>query len=305
MVIEQILRHGVSVEYLVRVLIPMRSLLTILILCFALTSHAKEVILDLKSGQPLTREQLIEQIKVHDILLLGEIHDNHRHHAIHGELLRDIGTKQPFVVAEHLTYGKTYTQRGDLLDDLTAAGFDGQGWDWPTHLQLFAPIAKHDIPLVGGNLPLEAARKIAREGETALPDEFARILRAAPLPALAAKTLDQDLLDGHCGHLKASMLPNMRLTQRARDAAMFAGLRTAPAGKLKVLVAGNGHIRMDYGVPVIIEALMPQSRWMSVAFIEADGDIKDQLSTLKQRYTHVWITEATIRDDPCAGFGKR
>jgi uncharacterized iron-regulated protein len=283
----------------------MRSLLTVLILCFALTAHAKEVILDLKSGQTLTREQLIEQIQARDMLLLGEIHDNHRHHAIHGELLRDISTKQPFVVAEHLTYGKTYKKWGDLLDDLTAAGFDAQGWDWPTHLQLFAPLAKHDIPLMGGNLPLEAARKIAREGEVALPDEFVQILRAAPLPASAAKTLDQDLLDGHCGHLKASMLPNMRLTQRARDAAMFASLRMAPADTLKVLVAGNGHIRMDYGVPVIIEALMPQSRWMSVAFIETDGNIEDQLSTLKQRYTHVWITEATVRDDPCAGFGKR
>lgn len=283
----------------------MRSLLTALTLLFALTSHADEVILDLQTGQTLTREQLIAQIETHDVLLLGEIHDNHRHHAVHGELLRDIGTKQPFVVAEHLTYGKTYTKQGELLDGLTAAGFDARGWDWPTHLQLFAPLSKHDIPLVGGNLPLEAARKVAREGEVALPEEFAQILRAAPLPPSAVKTLDQDLMDGHCGHLKASMLPNMRLTQRARDAAMFAGLRTAPAGKLKVLVAGNGHIRMDYGVPVIINALMPKSRWMSVAFIEADGDIKDQLPSLKQRYTHVWVTEATTRDDPCAGFGKK
>jgi uncharacterized iron-regulated protein len=283
----------------------MRSLIAALTLLFTLTSQAEEVILDLQSGQTLTREQLIEQIQARDMLLLGEIHDNHRHHAIHGELLRDIGTKPPFVVAEQLTYGKTYMKRGELLDDLTAAGFDAQGWDWPTHLQLFAPLAKHDIPLVGGNLPLEAARKVAREGEVALPDEFARILRAAPLPATAARTLDQDLLDGHCGHLKASMLPNMRLTQRARDAAMFASLRTAPADSLKVLVAGNGHIRMDYGVPVIIDALMPQSRWMSVAFIETDGNIKDQLSTLKQRYTHAWVTEATVRDDPCAGFGKK
>lgn len=280
----------------------MRLLIATLTLLTALSCRAEETILDLRTGQPLTRDTLIAQIRDQDMLLLGEIHDNHRHHALRGLLLADLLSSAPYVVAEHLSYGKTYRQQGELPDDLAAAGFDARAWDWPTHLQLFEPIARHDIPLAGGNLPLETARRIVREGEAALPPDLATLLKQAPLAKAANDALDHDLLEGHCGHLKASMLPNMRLAQRARDAAMFAALSSAPAPRLKVLVAGNGHIRMDYGVPTIITKQLPEAKWMSIAFIEAHEGLETELPMLKQRYTHLWITETQARGDPCADF---
>lgn len=268
----------------------------------ALSSNAEERILDLRTGATITREALLAQIRQQKVVLLGEVHDNPRHHALRGQLLAELAPDQPYVVAEQLEYGKRYQQQGALLDDLARAGFSARSWDWPVHEPLFRSIAEANIPLVGGNLSLDSARKLVREGEAALPQPLSEAIRQAPLTEAASQTLDQDLLDGHCGHLKPSLLPGMRLAQRARDAAMFSALRDGPADHLKILLAGNGHLRMDYGVPVMLQKQLPLARWLSIAFIEQDAE---QDTQLQQRYTHAWITPAHERPDPCADFGRR
>lgn len=283
----------------------MRLLLTCLTMLFALACQAEETILDMRTGDTLTRAQLVEQIAQQDVVLLGEIHDDIRHHALRGQLLRDLAARRPLqVVAEQLESGQVFHRQDTLLQGLQQAGFDPRLWAWPAHEPLFAAIDEASIPLVGGNIPLPVARSISRQGEAAMPASLLTAIEQAPLSAAASATLDDDLLAGHCGFLKPAMLPTIRLTQRARDAAMFEALQARPAGSLGVLVAGNGHVRMDYGVPVLLAQHLPQSRWLSIGFIEQEDQLDALLPTLKQRYTHVWITPGHARGDPCAAFGK-
>ena len=303
--IEQIRRPGVFVKYLIHLWIPMRSLLAALALMLAFNAYAEERILDLQTGQTLTRAQLIEQIAQQDVVLLGEIHDDTRHHALRGELLRELSGRRPLhVVAEQLESGKTYRKQDTLLAGLEQAGFDPRLWAWPAHETLFASIDAAGIPLAGGNIEIAQARGISRQGESAVPAPLLADIRQAPLSPAGRQQLDDDLLAGHCGFLKPAMLPNMRLTQRARDASMFEALQARPAGSLGVLIAGNGHVRMDYGVPVMLARHAPQTRWMSIGFIEQEDALEADLPALKTRYTHVWITPALKRGDPCAGFGQ-
>lgn len=288
----------------------MRRLLSLLALFCALCAHAlsinaEERIIDLRTDESITREALLTQIRQQEFLLLGEVHDSPRHHELRGQLLLELLDNKPYVVAEQLEYGKRYQQDGALLDGLTRAGFSARNWDWPLHEPLFRAIVEADLPLAGGNLPLDTARKAVREGEASLPRALAAVVGQVPLTDAASHALDQDLLDGHCGHLKPGMLPGMRLTQRARDAAMFSALRDGPADRLRVLLAGNGHIRIDYGVPVMLAKLLPEKPWLSIAFIEQDDALDQQLPVLRQRYTHLWITPASHRTDPCAEFGQR
>lgn len=64
-----------------------------------------------------------------------------------------------------------------------------------------------------------------------------------------------------------------------------------------VLVAGNGHVRLDYGVGQLLTALRPAARVASVGFAEAgDTDVASR------PYTYVWVTAKAERKDPCAGF---
>lgn len=257
---------------------------------------SSERILDLRSGRTIPRAELVTAMRTSDAVLLGERHDNPHHHAARGAVIEALGAPA-VVVAEHLPRGARVRFGADLEASLQAAGFDPKAWRWPLHESLFAAVAHAGVPLVGGNLPRETARRIAREGEPAWPAELAALLERAPLDAGAQAALDADLLAGHCGHLDAKRLPGMRAAQRARDASMFAALREAAAAPA-LLLAGNGHVRLDYGVGQLFAALRPRARLLSVGFLEAG----EPLEPSRGLYTHAWIAPGAERDDPCAGF---
>jgi uncharacterized iron-regulated protein len=153
------------------------------------------------------------------------------------------------------------------------------------------------VSVSGGDLAREQVRRIGRDGDAAVPPELAALLSVAPLNADQQNALDADLLENHCGQLPEARVPAMRRAQRVRDASLWAALREAQ-GKPRILVAGNGHVRLDYGVPRLIAAWQPAAQVVSVAFVEPDTDV----AALRGLYTHAWITAApAARDDPCAG----
>lgn len=263
--------------------------------CTPLARSADERLIDLRSGLELTPDELLAQISAARFVLLGEQHDNPRHHARRAELLRRLAGSAAVVVAEHLTRTRRVAADGDLLAALQAAGFEPRGWQWPLHEALFAAARAAGLPILGGNLPATEARRIAREGEAALSADLAGLLATAPLPGEAQARLDADLLAGHCGQLPAARLPAMRLAQRARDAAMALALRDSGGGPA-ILLAGNGHVRSDYGVPRLLAQLEPAATTLTVVFGETGQKPADVPGT------HLWITAAPQRSDPCADF---
>jgi uncharacterized iron-regulated protein len=236
-------------------------------------------------------------------VLLGERHDNADHHRVRGELLAELARHSTLtVVAEHLERGHTFSFNGDLQTGLTQAGFDSKGWRWPLHESLFSPIAIANTPLLGGNIPRETARAAVRQGKSALPPELAQLIDTAPLNQSAQTMLDDDLLQSHCGHLPPSMLDGLRLAQRARDAAMFDAMRNS-TGKPVALVAGNGHVRLDYGVPDLIRTHQAQARFVSVGFQEKTSDSDTSVAGPVRLYDFVVITAAPEnRENPCLNF---
>jgi len=263
-----------------------------------------ERIVEVASGREISRDELVQRLRANDYVLLGEQHDNPSHHQRRGQLLSSLGASLP-VVAEHLTRGQTVqavqaVQSGgaELLPRLEAAGFSAQNWHWPLHEPLFAVAAAPEHLLVGGNISTELLRALARQGEAALPDDLKAVALAAPLADAAREALDEDLIDGHCGMLPKERLSSMRWVQRARDAAMWLALQQVGQGRDKpaVLLAGNGHVRTDYGVAQLIAAQQPRTRFASVGFVET-GAQREGLP-----YTYLWITAAPDREDPCAGM---
>lgn len=258
---------------------------------------AGEWIIDKHSGRTLSRAELLAAIAGSDYLLLGEVHDNPLHHQRRGELLASL-PKSTAVVAEHLELGRQMADNGALLDSLQAAGFDAGNWRWPLHGPLFSAIRDHGLALTGGNITRATARAIVREGQAALPPALAEIVAGNPLTAGMAAALDAELLRSHCGQVPATMIPGLRLAQQGRDAAMFAGLAQA-VGKPAVLLAGNSHVRKDYGVPRLLAQQYPERRQISIAFVEAGTDPEGDSQAA---YDYLWITDAAARPDPCADF---
>lgn len=277
----------------------MKPLLTLLLISLGSISHAADRIIEVTSGREISRAELLAQARQSDFLLLGEIHDNPHHHRRRAELIAGLAPRA--IVAEQLDAGRRtdWARAPDeaLEKRLSAAGFDAAGWQWPLHEPLFAGLAEARIDVAGANINRDLARRIVREGRSALPAPLAAALSATPLSPGAEATLDADLLDNHCGQLPASRVPGMRLAQRARDAAMALGL-TALHDRPAILVAGNGHVRSDYGVPALLAGLRPGARIINIAF-EEEGKAADTGTA----YTHIWTTPAVHRDAPCKGFG--
>lgn len=260
-----------------------------------------ERIVDLATGREIDTAALLARLRGCDAALLGELHDNPRHHARRGALIAALGADAA-VFAEHLPRGGAVRFGPDLRASLVEAGFDPRAWRWPLHEPLFAAVARSGAPLAGANAPAELVRRIAREDRAALPADLAAALAAAPLPPAAQAALDADLVDGHCGHLSAARLPAMRSAQRVRDATMAVVLaealrarREAPRAPV-VLLAGNGHVRTDYGAGQLLAHIAPAARIVAVAFVEPGAALAGE------PYTHAWVTPAVPREDPCAGL---
>lgn len=277
--------------------------------CALVPTQTGDHIVETTTGRALSEDDVARRMREADIVLLGELHDNPHHHARRARLLANLGP-QVSVVAEHLPRGAAPSLPADAAGEslrkaLEAGGFDAKGWRWPLHEPVFAAIARSGMALRGGNLESDAARRLAREGPGALPIELAPWVNAAPLAGPARATLEQDLVRGHCGHLGADRVPGMVAAQRGRDAAMAQALRSererlraVPGHHTVVLLAGNGHVRLDYGVPTLLVGRLRDAKVLTVGFLEPAPDAM----TTRLPYDIVWITPAAARDDPCKAF---
>jgi uncharacterized iron-regulated protein len=253
-----------------------------------------ERIIDLASGRDIDRAELLARARAASFVLLGEQHDNPHHHQRRGAFIADLGPGT-VVVAEHLTAGARVAAGTDTGSRLLAAGFEARAWGWPLHEALFAPVLNAGLPLLGGNAAADLVRKVAREGPSAWPAEWQARLAAAPLDPAAQAALDRNLVDGHCGHLSASRVPQMRAAQRLRDASMAQALAGC-GGRPAVLVAGNGHVRLDHGAAQLLRHWQPAAALLAVGFGEGSAAEPDA------PYTHLWLTAGVAREDPCKGM---
>ena len=256
-------------------------------------------ILDLASGNEISEPVLAERLRSADIVLLGELHDNPFHHQARASFIPRFADSKTTIVAEHLPAGRRVTVTGDLGSDLEAAGFNRSGWGWPLHQPLFESVLGRGYALIGGNLPAGFSKELVAQGQAAMALSMARSYEQSTLPDTARNQLEQDLIDGHCGKLPEKYLAPMKLVQRATDISMATALL---AHRPAVLVAGNGHVRRDYGVPQVLVALDPSLKITSVGFYESGADRAELIKSLTGRYDFIWLTDKTQRSDPCEDF---
>lgn len=267
------------------------------------------------SGAAPDAAALLQRLRGARYVLLGEIHDNAQHHELRAVLLRQLlSDGVPSVVVfeqvdrEHsaaLAAAAAGTP-GDVDAVITAGALDRRGWRWPLHRPVFAAALDGGAVLAGGNLSRADASRLVRGGVAQAPADLRAlidpVLDTSWTPEHQAELLHQVDI-GHCGALPASMLAPMALAQRGRDAAlalaMFQAARQAAPGARVVLIAGNGHVRRDIGVPHDLAVLDASARAVSVAFLELDDG---RPGAVDGPYDAAWFTPRAVRDDPCADF---
>ena len=117
-------------------------------------------------------------------------------------------------------------------------------------------------------------------------------------PPPLSNALMEELVIAHCGQAPAHVVLGMYRVQRARDAMMADRLAAASGRAGGILIAGNGHVRADRGVPWYLARIDPDAAVVSVGLLEVHDELTVVPDTLP--YDYVWFTPRVTNEDPCA-----
>ncbi len=245
-------------------------------------------------------------------VLLGEIHDNAGHHRMRRDLLAALvrDDRRPAVALEQ--FDREYQAALDRARSehprdpervKTATHFNAKGWNWSFYEPMVRLALDYDLPLLAANLSRADAYRVSTEGAaTVLGTATADVLKLdSPLPDAARVKLEKVIEDGHCGKAPRNILPGIVAAQRTRDAIMAQTLsRHAATGA--VLIAGNGHVRRDFGVPYYLAQYADGNNTVVVGFIEVRATQlapTDYYNSEAPEYDVIVFTPRTPRPDPC------
>lgn len=233
-------------------------------------------------------------------VLLGEVHDNAQGQQQRLDALtravqagwRPAIAMEQFDRERQADIDRARRERPDDPDYVIAqATGDRNAWQWPLYRPVVALALQYDLPLLAANLSRADASRIVRGG---LGSVFSTGQQKAlgldrPLPADLVSAQSTALDAGHCGLFPRQMLPGMLSAQAARDAMMAATMQPY-ADRGVVLIAGNGHVRRDLGVPRWIAG--DKGKVLSIGYLE-------ESNTVANGFDAVIRVPAIARKDPC------
>lgn len=257
-----------------------------------IASFALAVLPTLAFANPLGEAQA-------EIYVLGEVHDNPAHHAVQAEAVAALSPRA--VVFEMLTEEQAGRVNDDLVDDPERLGvlleWAESGWpDFAMYYPIFA--AAQGAEIRGAAVPRAETRTAMEIG---VAPSFGAESEAFGLTVeLDADQLADRLnlqLAAHCNALPLELLPGMVDLQRLRDAVLARAALDAleETGGPVVVIAGNGHVRKDWGVPSYLARVAPEVTVFALGQGE-DGDVPDGGFDL------VLDADGVARDDPCLAF---
>ena len=231
------------------------------------------------------------------VLLLGEVHDNAAQHALRLQALAALIAQgdRPALLLEPFDRERQPAIDRALLADpsgplqaridaVIAASGQVAGWDWPLYRPYIGLALQHGLPIVAANVSRAESRRIIALGlgptgwQPEVPEDISRAQAAA-------------IERSHCGQVDGALAVKLSQAQVARDQFM-ARMISTHAARGVVLLAGNGHVRRDIGVPRWLSPAQ-RERTHVVGYLEPDDDSGSA-------YDEVVHTEAQPREDPCA-----
>lgn len=257
------------------------------------------------AGQDRLPEGFMETARAADIVILGEVHDNPRHHEIQA---RVVGALQPaalvfeMIPQTHEAEVNRLREEGATRAEL-ASTLDWENSGWPD-FAFYARIleAAPEARVVGGGQPIEDVRNAMSEGAAQVfGPEAATYGLGEPLESHVQEAREQRQYSAHCEAIPKEMLPGLVEAQRFRDAGLAdAALqaRAATDGGLVVVITGNGHANLDSGIPQALRFAAPHLEVVTLGQLEGEPDANAPPS---YDFYHV-SAPPPDRPDPCVAF---
>lgn len=237
-------------------------------------------IVDLKTQAILTPDQLAAQLAKADIVLVGEKHDQIKHHQMEQWLVAKLPEKRPqgsFVLEmlqpkQQAKVTKTQTflnEGGHLRMDKVADATDWQkGWTWSQYRDLANQLLRQPAPVLEANLDREPMMQIYKDKPV-----LSGALNARPeVKAELAKVIDSM----HEG----ADLNAMIAVQQHRDRKMAEVVMAAP--KPTMLIAGAYHVVKNLGSPLHLQDLGNKHTVLVLILAQPDAKV------LPEHADYVW-----------------
>jgi uncharacterized iron-regulated protein len=226
------------------------------------------------------------------VVLLGEVHDNAAQHRLRAAALAELlatGARpalamEQFDREQQPRIDALLAQRPRPSADAFIAAVGGANWQWAYYRPFIELALQQGLPIVAANVSREDARSLSRDG----------LAQSGFDAAVAPDILKEqaDIIEGsHCGMLNRATAERLALAQVARDQFM-ARVIERHAARGVVLLAGNGHVRTDIGVPRWLAAAT-RAQSQAIGLLE-EGDAPEA-ATFDLRV----VTPAQPRPDPC------
>jgi len=242
-----------------------------------------------------------------DVVYLGEQHDNpadHAHQVAIAEAVVALG-RRPALAFEMLDEGQQAAVDSALAEVRTEEdvaerlGWRARGWpDFSMYWPLFALAARERLPVIALDLDPAVARRLARDGPSALGARATALTSLLPPDAEREATIARTIRESHCGLLPEARVPSMVQAWHARNVTMARHLAAALSrGQPVIVIVGRGHQDAG-GLPAQFAALRPGLRQLVVSFREVRPT--DPPASVPAGIDVVWFTPAVERGDPCA-----
>jgi uncharacterized iron-regulated protein len=168
-------------------------------------------------------------------------------------------------------------------------------WEWPLYYPVINLALQYQLPIIAGNVSRNDAARVRREGWPAALN--ARQMHTWQLPASVSTALrtgqENAIISGHCDQRPPqAMLDGFVNAQIVRDIWMAQSM-IDNSQRGVILIAGNGHVRNDVGVPYWLNKL-GKTNVQSIGFIEHNN------TTTSASYDRVHTITPHNRPNPCA-----
>jgi len=301
-------------------------------LCLALPSESKEQIqvtplifqdhvlndriYDVKNNRLINKSELPGSIFSSKYILLGETHDNIQHH-LNQTWIIDALAKQSFSTsvsfemidntqAEFIA-NKNIETSNELIKLLNHYK---TGWEYEAYYKgLFDSVLQAGFRIYPANIERQQLYNIIQNKKSELPIETEQLMSAVSLTHEMENSLQKEIVESHCGMIDEETAKPMMIGQRIRDATMALSLLNNDADK-RVLIAGNGHVRNDRGVPLYLSSQDKEAKIIAIAMFEVEQEHVDIAPYSKRwdaeefPFDYIWFTARANREDPCLFFEK-
>lgn len=251
----------------------------------------------------ISPEQLLSHVRASTWLVLGETHDNADHHILQAHLLAAFLSTHPnasvsFEMLDETQRPLLVPPLPDDPDELARrVGWEATGWP---AFALYRPVFAVALGQGARIVAAHPRREHVVSAMHGVPEEWAESLALSPpLTPEAERTLANEIRESHCGAAPEAMVEGMLRAQSFKDAWMARSM--IDGGAPGVLIAGRGHARKTYGVPLFLERRGAREV-TTVALIEVDDAREHPEQYDVAGYDFALFTPRTTNESACDRF---